>query len=526
MTILGIDISKWDGNWDAAKAKQAGATFAFIKASQATFTDPLFLTNWQKAKDAGLIRGAYHYLDYTKSGIDQANYFADLLKNDPGELPPVIDYELRRTDNNPSAALGFLRDCLDQIMKRSELFQNANSKRPMIYTGPGFWAEYGDLTKSDYWIQFPLWNAHWTTSATPIVPPPWSMWQFWQFTSKGPGEAYGSECLTMDMNRFNGTLDELLEFAGIRNPVLNPNELLDTLNGKITKLEGMVAAINQAVDPSSGISSRVDNLEGQVSNIGGSITSLTATLSQRIADVEKRIANLETVPSLQPVPVPLPANLPVQTAPASTSTVPVPSPSDPAVDVMFPSSSLVPATPLINSPVDVNPASDPSVPVTTPSDMPVEYIPSLEPSAPTEPISGQVIYATCTTSALNVRSGPGASFPMVAGLRYGQIVKVINRQNGWAQFDKPSGWSSEVYLSFAQSDPSDPNATPQILANPNSFGICNTSGLNVRGGPGATYPIVAGLTFGQRTRILGHKNGWAQIESPSGWCNATYLSFA
>ena len=112
------------------KAKQAGATFVFVKASEATLTDPQFLVNWQKAKEAGLLRGAYHYLDYTKPGADQANYFADLLKNDPGELPPVIDYELRRTDNDPSAALGFLRDCLDQLTKRTELFENASFKRP------------------------------------------------------------------------------------------------------------------------------------------------------------------------------------------------------------------------------------------------------------------------------------------------------------------------------------------------------------------------------------------------------------
>ncbi|MGZ3912078.1 MAG: glycoside hydrolase family 25 protein, partial [Flavisolibacter sp.] len=218
MTILGIDISKWDGNWDAEKAKKAGATFVFIKASEATFTDPNFLVNWQKAKDAGLLRGAYHYLDYTKSGIEQANYFADLLQSDPGELPPVIDYELRRTDNDPSAAIGFLRECLDQLVSRSELFENSNNKRPMIYTGPGFWMEYGDQTKRDYWIQFPLWNANWTSSNTPKIPSPWTMWHFWQFTSKGPGEAFGSECLSMDMNRYNGTLNELMEFAGMNVP--------------------------------------------------------------------------------------------------------------------------------------------------------------------------------------------------------------------------------------------------------------------------------------------------------------------
>ncbi len=229
MTILGIDISKWDGNWDANKAKQAGATFVFVKASEATLTDPQFVVNWQKAKEAGLLRGAYHYLDYTKPGADQANFFADLLKDDPGELPPVIDYELRRTDNDPSAALVFLRDCLDQLTKRTELFENASFKRPMIYTSPGFWVEYGDQTKRDYWIQFPLWNAHWITANEPKIPSPWTMWNFWQFTSKGPGEAFGSECLSMDMNRFNGTLSELMDFSGIGIPVVNHNEKLESL---------------------------------------------------------------------------------------------------------------------------------------------------------------------------------------------------------------------------------------------------------------------------------------------------------
>ena len=457
MTILGIDISKWDGNWNAVKAKQAGATFVFIKASQATYTDPQFLANWQKAKDAGLLRGAYHYLDYTKPGIDQANYFADLLKNDPGELPPVIDYELRRTDNNPSAALGFLRGSLDQLTKRSELFLDASIKRPMIYTTPGFWAEYGDQTKSDYWIQFPLWNAHWTTSTTPIIPLPWPLWHFWQFSSKGPGEAFGSEDLVMDMNRFNGTLNELMEFAGMRIPVVNLSEKFETLDGKVNDLEDKISSINLTGDTSaSGLFGRVDNLEGQISNLGGSITTLTTTLSQRIAVVEQKIQNIGSIPSGPPVPT--------------------------------------------------NPPSDPPF--------------------PTDPPSSDITYATCNTSALNVRSGPAVSYPMVAGLRYGQRVKVIKRQNGWAQFDNPAGWSNEVYLSFEPNNAPIPVENPPPTTTPASYGICNTSGLNVRGGPGVTYPIVGGLTYGQRIKILSHINGWAQIETPPGWSNESYLSFA
>jgi uncharacterized protein YraI len=115
---------------------------------------------------------------------------------------------------------------------------------------------------------------------------------------------------------------------------------------------------------------------------------------------------------------------------------------------------------------------------------------------------------------------------MVAALKYGQRVKVIKRQNGWAQFENPAGWSSEAYLSFEQSNSPVPIENPQPTTTPDSYGIVNTSGLNVRDGPGVAYPIVGGLTYGQRIKILSHKNGWAQIETPSGWSNESYLSFA
>lgn len=495
MTILGIDISKWDGNWDAAKAKQAGASFVFIKASQATFSDPQFSANWQKAKNAGLLRGAYHYLDYTKSGTEQANYFADLLKNDPGELPPVIDYELRRTDNNPAAALGFLRDCLDQLTRRSELYADAKVKFPMIYTGPGFWTEYGDVTKGDYWIQFPLWNAHWTTSPSPLLPAPWTMWQFWQFSSKGPGEAFGSEAMAMDMDRFNGTLNELMEFAGMRIPVVNLNEMVATLDGKVTKLENLVASIDHGDPISQQVTSRVENLEGQFSDIETSISSLATSLNQRITGVEQMVAGLK--------------NIPVRAASIPT--------------IADQSGKGVPTKTLKSLAGNI---ADNEIPASTLEEEPVAATQVSEASAIPQPAAALETYATCIASALNVRMGPGASHPTVASIRLGQRVKVIDRQNGWAQFEKPSGWSSEAYLTFDQGIPSDEAVNSNTTSSPASYGICNTSGLNVRSGPGATFPVVGGLTYGQRIKITGHKSGWAQIDAPSGWCNETYLSFA
>jgi len=506
MTILGIDISKWDGNWNAEKAKKAGATFVFIKASQATFTDPQFKSNWQKAKDAGLLRGAYHYLDYTKPAIDQANYFADLLRDDPGEMPPTIDYEHRITDNNTTTALGFLRNCLDQLINRTELFDDAKIKKPMLYTGYGFWVEYGEQTDQGYWLQFPLWVAHYSTSSSPLLPSPWKMWNFWQFTAKGPGETFGSESLSMDMDRFNGTLNELLEFIGL-SQIQDPNDLYAALEKRILAVEDSIALLSQGTPPFvKGVIERVIKIEQQVSDTSQSLSAAKAELNKRVSTLEQTIANMGRVtPALSSTPAP--ASIPTSSnTPASSSA---------------PANSSTPAS--SNTP--------------TPSD-------STTSSSSATLTKDDVLYATCTINALNVRSGPGISYPMVAGLSIGQRVKVLKQQDGWAQIESPAGWSSEAYLSFLQDVPSDapqqdtPADTPQQdtpsdipasdatsqATTPEIYGICNTSGLNVRGGPGVTYPIIGGLTYGQRVKILAQKDGWAQVQSPAGWCNQIYLS--
>jgi lysozyme len=313
MTVLGVDISKWDGNWDAVRSKAAGAEFAFIKASQATYTDPLFVTNWQRAKDAGILRSAYHYLDYGKPGRDQANYFADLLAAERGELIPTVDFEQRGTSVTAAIALAALRDFAAQMKARG-------FERFIIYTSVSYWKEFGEKNAS--WAQFPLWLADYNNKEGAASPAPWTQWTFWQFTPKGSGETFGTESFNVDVNRYNGSLDDLYAFAGTK-PVA------------------------------------------------------TTTLEQRLAALEQRIATLEQRAGTQVV------SLPVTPAPGTGSA------------------------------------------------------------------SGANASATCTAQALNVRSGPGASYPVIGWLSNGQKVKVLERQNGWARIETPSGWSGERYLRFS-----------------------------------------------------------------------------
>jgi lysozyme len=217
--LLGLDISLWqDDNstaqmMDFVKAKQAGANFVFIKASERGGVDPDFVMNWKNAKTAGLPRGAYHFLRWDLSGLMQARIFCSLLKDDLGELPPVADFEAPAKNSiNPSNAI------LAQFL---EVVESETGKVPMIYTSPGFWNSWGKNKVGVFdakWAYYPLWIAHYTSAENPILPEPWKsagkMWTFWQYGVKEVGLQFGAESKLLDVDWFNGDEFDLLRLTG------------------------------------------------------------------------------------------------------------------------------------------------------------------------------------------------------------------------------------------------------------------------------------------------------------------------
>lgn len=211
---LGIDVSRWQDNnstaqqMDFTKAVAKGAKFVFIKSSQRLWTDEDILYNWKTAKVAGLLRGAYHFLDWDVSPKEQAQYAWSIIESDPGELPPVIDFEYWNPP--PPNAYDILWNYLVEMERLS-------GKKPIIYTGAFFWDAHG--TDADVWKNYPLWLASYSTQEYMEYNldrlTPWDKWTFWQYTDKGDGLAFGAESLGLDMNWFNGSLDELKKFAGI-----------------------------------------------------------------------------------------------------------------------------------------------------------------------------------------------------------------------------------------------------------------------------------------------------------------------
>ena len=212
MKILGIDTSKWNGAMDWRLAIANGAKFAYIKASQ-WGPDERFTESWKNSK--GLLpRGAYHFLDWGWSEVDQAKLFVKTMGNDLGELPPCLDLEQQPSSYGLDPAL---------VSRKAWRFlttvESLTGRTPTIYTGYYFWNYWG--SRDEMWTRFHFWLP-WYASELYIklasggtgAPKPWKDWTFWQYSSKANGLAYGCQSLRVDINQFNGTEEDLSKFAG------------------------------------------------------------------------------------------------------------------------------------------------------------------------------------------------------------------------------------------------------------------------------------------------------------------------
>lgn len=196
MPVQGIDVSYYQGEIDWQKVRKAGVDFAYIKATEgADRFDEKFLANWRAAQQAGLPRGAYHFMYWCSLASLQATWFKSKVPKDKAALPPVLDVEWNTHSKtcprriNRSLAIAKIKVMLEAMEAHS-------GKRPIIYTDPKFHREVleGEFTDYDFWLR--------SVAASPEEKYETRDWAFWQFTTTG--RVYGVAG-PVDRNSFNGT---------------------------------------------------------------------------------------------------------------------------------------------------------------------------------------------------------------------------------------------------------------------------------------------------------------------------------
>jgi lysozyme len=231
----GIDISSYQGAPDWNKVKTANLSFCFIKSSEGNGYRANYLPQWEGAGSIGLLRSCYHYHIGVVPGNTQADYFMDYATQ--GELPPVIDFEDSAGIKSGISGAQMFRN-LQTYLKRIEAYWHV---KPIIYTGYWFiWMCQQSSPDYNYqWMtEYPLWIANYTQDPTgePYRPDGWP-WKFYQYSSKGAVPGIEGR---VDMDVYNGTVDELRAWAGvgeIKPPEPSIEERLTALEKRVTNLE-------------------------------------------------------------------------------------------------------------------------------------------------------------------------------------------------------------------------------------------------------------------------------------------------
>lgn len=174
----GIDVSKWEPVVKWAEVRSEGYEFVFVKASQGTVEDPLFKTHWQNSK-GHLLRSAYHFYDPVANPKLQAQKFWSLISADRGEITPVVDIEAFTSGTYHGATYWY--DFIAEFFRLSGTY-------PIIYTAYYYWMDNVKIkpVQDVKWFSdhCRLWVANYGVAA-PLVPPPWTDWDYWQYSETG-----------------------------------------------------------------------------------------------------------------------------------------------------------------------------------------------------------------------------------------------------------------------------------------------------------------------------------------------------
>ena len=193
-----IDLSHWQAPVDFAQAKAAGIAAVILKATQGSdWIDVTFAPRFAAATAAGLLVGAYHFLDASEPVPQVANFLS--VANGCRVL--ALDAEPNQIGGTVTAA---------QTAEAAARLHMATGRTPLIYIGRYGPDERGTGLPNSVLSRCPLWLPAY--NSLPVCPPGWSKWVLWQHTDGSLGYEVTpvpgiGRC---DRSRFAGTVADLV----------------------------------------------------------------------------------------------------------------------------------------------------------------------------------------------------------------------------------------------------------------------------------------------------------------------------
>ena len=182
-TLVGIDISKWQGEVDFKKIKDAGCEFVIMRIGvmkdkdSELVKDNTFDINYKNAKAAGLKVGIYVYSEANNvdTAVSNAEFIIDTLKGDKLDFPVGFDWESWTYFNSMEMNLHMLNEMYDAFSERLA----KDGYDTMLYASQNYlnnvWMDLKD---------YKIWVARYSTNA-PEIEKTGNKFMIWQNANTG-----------------------------------------------------------------------------------------------------------------------------------------------------------------------------------------------------------------------------------------------------------------------------------------------------------------------------------------------------
>ena len=176
--ILGIDVSKWQGEINWQEVKSSGVEFVMIRMGtqqspgKDSVVDPYFEANITGAKKVGLKVGVYYfsYAASVQEAKEQAEWVTKKLAPYELDLPIVFDWECYGNLKEYKLNLYELNELANQFLEQI----NSSGYQSMFYASKNY------LEKLWIYIEHDIWLAHYTEKTNYE-----GDYLLWQFTNVG-----------------------------------------------------------------------------------------------------------------------------------------------------------------------------------------------------------------------------------------------------------------------------------------------------------------------------------------------------
>ena len=161
-TKIGIDVSKWQGNIDYDKVKEAGVEFVFIKLGGQNgigkdyYLDPKFKQNIEGFKRVGIPVGLYYYsyANSIEASEQDALWVIEQIKDYEIDLPIAYDWENWSSFNKFHVSFNTLTKSMEKFIETL----NKHGYKGMLYSSKNYLEQIWLKTNRDIWL------AHYTSN--------------------------------------------------------------------------------------------------------------------------------------------------------------------------------------------------------------------------------------------------------------------------------------------------------------------------------------------------------------------------